>query len=215
MATSKNYETSVFINCPFDSEYKPIFDAVTFAVCYSGFLVRCALEKVNTGPERHSKITKLITECKYGIHDISRVETDKASGLPRLNMAYECGLFYGAQVFGNGIQKKKEILVLDSIQYRYQITLSDIAGKDAQVHKNDPLEAIAQVRRFLTNKERGQLPGAAMLKKKYQAFLDQLPAIAEEMSLTVEELTSLDYWNEFVHAITAWITLTSKPVLGD
>ncbi|OGS93036.1 MAG: hypothetical protein A2061_01795 [Gallionellales bacterium GWA2_59_43] len=204
MATG-NYEINVFVNCPFDDGYKPIFDAITFAVCDAGFSVRTALEENNTAPERHSKIARLITDCKYGIHDISRVETDPASGLPRLNMAYECGLFYGAQLFGNAKQKKKEILVLDAEPYRYQRTMSDIAGKDAYGHDNDPLKAIECVRRFLNNKERDRLPGAAAMKKRYQKFSSDLPEIAARMNCKEDELRSLDYWGDFVQAIVEWI----------
>ncbi len=205
MAIASSYETNVFINCPFDDGYKPIFDAITFAVFDAGFTARTALEENNTAPERHGKIATLIKECKYGIHDISRVETDPASGLPRLNMAYECGLFYGAQLFGNKQQKQKEILVLDAVPFRYQRTMSDIAGKDAYGHGNDPLKAIECVRRFLNNKERNQLPGAAAMKKRFLAFSADLPAIATTMSCKPDELRSLEYWGDFVQAVVEWI----------
>lgn len=65
---------------------------------------------------------------------------------------------------------------------RYQRTMSDIAGKDAYGHGNDPLKAIECVRRFLNNKERGQLPGATIMKKRFQAFSVVLPAIATHVS---------------------------------
>jgi hypothetical protein len=204
-SSSRGYDTNVFVNCPFDSQYKRIFDAITFAIHDAGFRARTALEENNTATERHSKIARLIKECKYGIHDISRVETDPASGLPRLNMAYECGLFYGAQIFGSGVQKKKEILVLDAEPFRYHRTMSDIAGKDAAAHENEPLAAIAHVRRFLTNKERGALRGASAMQKRYQEFLADLPAIAGNMSCTLDELQSLDYWREYVIAAVEWI----------
>jgi hypothetical protein len=204
MAAS-SYETNVFINCPFDSGYKPIFDAITFSIHDAGFKARTALEENNTATERHSKIARLIKGCKYGIHDISRVETDPVSCLPRLNMAYECGLFYGAQLFGDVTQKTKEILVLDAEPYRYQQTMSDIAGKDAYGHNNNPLLAIDRVRRFLNNKERGQLPGAAKMKKRFQDFSIDLPAIAATISCSPDELRSLDYWGDFVQAIVEWI----------
>lgn len=199
------YETNVFINCPFDDQYKPTFDAITFAIHDAGFVARTALEENNTAPERHGKIIKLIKECKYGIHDISRVEIDAASGLPRLNMAYECGMFYGAQLFGNISQKKKEILVLDAEPHRYKQTMSDIAGKDASSHDNDPLKAIECVRRFLNNKERGLLPGATKMKGRYQEFSSDLPVIAASMSCTLVELRSLDYWSDLVSAMVEWI----------
>lgn len=201
-----SYDTNVFINCPFDGQYKPIFDAITFTVHCAGFTVRSALEENNTAPERHAKITKLIRECKYGIHDISRVEINKASKLPRLNMAYECGLFYGAQLFGDAQQQAKQILVLDSEEFRYQKTMSDIAGKDAFSHENDPLVAIEKVRRFLHGKESGKLPGHQAIQTHYKAFKKDLPKIAAALSVTPAELRSLDYWPDFVGAVVEWLT---------
>jgi len=35
---------SVFINCPYDSEFAPIFDSIVFATVCCGFLPRSALE---------------------------------------------------------------------------------------------------------------------------------------------------------------------------
>jgi hypothetical protein len=200
-----NYQKDVFINCPFDEQYKPISDAITFAIFDSGFRPRIALEENDTATERHSKIVRLIRECKYGIHDISRVETDAGSGLPRLNMAYECGLFYGAKHFGSKEQKTKQILVLDSEQYRFQKILSDISGKDACSHDNDPFKAIGLVRGFLSSKENGMLPGEALMKKRYKDFQEALPTVASNMFCTVEEIRSLSYWREFVEAAYAWV----------
>ena len=55
----------VFINCPFDSAYKPIFDAIIFAVSDLGFVARSALE-IDDGAEfRLAKIER-IEECRYG-----------------------------------------------------------------------------------------------------------------------------------------------------
>lgn len=86
------YADNVFINCPFDSAYKPIFDAIIFTVMDAGFRPRCALESRDSGDTRLAKIVQIIRECRFGIHDISRVETGGA-GLPRFNMPFECGLF--------------------------------------------------------------------------------------------------------------------------
>ena len=46
------YATNVFINCPFDSEYAPLFHAIVFAVIHCGYTVRCALEAEETGATR-------------------------------------------------------------------------------------------------------------------------------------------------------------------
>ncbi len=66
--------TSVFINCPFDAQYRPLFEAIVFAVFACGFRPRCALEIDDASQVRIDKIFKIIAECKYGVHDISRTE---------------------------------------------------------------------------------------------------------------------------------------------
>ena len=42
---SPYYNDNVFINCPFDPAYKPLFDAMVFAVHDCGFIARCTLEE--------------------------------------------------------------------------------------------------------------------------------------------------------------------------
>jgi hypothetical protein len=37
------YEYSVFVNCPFDAEYRPLFHAIVFAIHDCGFAARSAL----------------------------------------------------------------------------------------------------------------------------------------------------------------------------
>jgi hypothetical protein len=51
----------VFINCPFDDAYKPIFDAIVFAVYHLGFAARCALKVDDAGEARFAKITRIIS----------------------------------------------------------------------------------------------------------------------------------------------------------
>ena len=37
----------VFINCPFDQNYKPLFEAIIFTIYDCGFRPICALEEIN------------------------------------------------------------------------------------------------------------------------------------------------------------------------
>ena len=104
----------VFLNCPFDAGYKPVFDSIVFAVTDLGFVARSAREQDDGGDVRLSKIERIIEECKYGIHDISAVELDPVNNLPRFNMPLELGLFLGCRRFGNAIQRRKVSLILDS-----------------------------------------------------------------------------------------------------
>lgn len=204
------YESSVFINCPFDDNYTEILHAITFSICYANFIPRSALETTDSAQERLTKIVKIIKECNFSIHDISRVESVSSdpNNLPRFNMPFECGLFFGALHFGNRIHKTKKLLVLDSEKYRYQKTISDISGKDPACHENDPKKAIACVRRFLCDKstiKTGHFPGEEFFQKKYKEFQDDLPSILTELSLTREEINKGSYWKDFVYTVRLWI----------
>jgi hypothetical protein len=146
---SADYGKSVFINCPFDDNYLPLFRALIFAVFECGLIPRCAQEVYDAGEVRIEKISRIIRDCRWGIHDISRTDTN-SRGLPRFNMPLELGLFLGAKRFGTGPQTRKSCLVLDRDRYRYQEFISDIAGQDIVAHADDPAEAIKAVRDWLS-----------------------------------------------------------------
>lgn len=118
--TPVGYATNVFINCPFDAEYETLFHVIVFAVIHCGYNVRCALEAEDTGATRIDRIYRLIEECRFGIHDIARIEHDSINALPRFNMPFELGLFLGARRFGTAVQQDKRCLVLEAQRYRYQ-----------------------------------------------------------------------------------------------
>src|ERR1043165_1148256 len=127
---ARKFATGVFINCPFDAKYKPLFDCLIFTTIYCGYLARSALEIDDGSQVRIEKIFQIIQESQFGIHDLSRTELDKSSKLPRFNMPLELGVFLGAKRFGKGAQKRKYCLILDRSEYRYQKFISDISGQD-------------------------------------------------------------------------------------
>ena len=89
-----------------------------FAISDCGFVARCALEDDDASRVRVDKIYDLISESKYGIHDISRVTLDHVNHLPRFNMPLELELWLGAKRFGAKRDKQKRALVLDKLPYR-------------------------------------------------------------------------------------------------
>ena len=182
---------SVFINCPFDNEYKPLFYAVVFTIYSCNLTPRCTFELGDSGESRFSKIASLIHTCKFGIHDISRTELGD-NCLPRFNMPYELGLFLGAKTFGPDVHRQKKCLILDREEHRYQQFLSDIAGLDIKAHGNNYHAIIKAVRdwlgEFLPN-----LSGGTAIANDYEIFLDVLPEICERARLTASELTFNDY----------------------
>lgn len=199
--TPNKYASRVFLNCPFDSQYKPIFEAIVFAILDCGLWPRCALEIDDASEVRIDKIFKMIADCKFGIHDISRTEVTSASGLPRFNMPLELGMFLATKRFGAGRQQKKVCLILDSAPFRYQQFISDIAGQDIQVHKNNPKDAIAVVRNWLRSASGSTLPGGMEIYRRFQSFEKDLPSLCEELRLQREELT----FNDSSTIIADWL----------
>ncbi len=191
------YDKLVFLNCPFDKHYKPILDAVLFCIYDCGFVARIALQDVG-GAVRITKILGMIRESRYSIHDLSRI------GSPRLNMAFECGIFLGAKEFGAGKQRRKDLLLLDSEPHRYKKTMSDASGLDGGAHGNDPVKAMHCVRKFLENKSNKQLPGASYITKRYQRFVAQLPVLAQGARISTQELRGLDYLLDLVGLMAEW-----------
>lgn len=204
-----HYTDNVFINCPFDSAYKPLFDAIVFAVHDCGFMARCTLEEEDTSQVRIDKIYTIIADCRYGIHDISRTELDEISGLPRFNMPLELGIFFGAKKFGVQEQKRKNCLVLDREPYRYQQFISDIAGQDIQVHNNSPEVVIKVVRNWLRTASGRQtlLPGN-VIWKRYQNFVKDLPQMAQDFQLEVNDLI----FNDYVWVLGEWLIAETSPL---
>ena len=199
-----SYEQNVFINCPFDPDYRDMMYAIVFTVHDCGFVARSALELADSSEVRVTKILRIIEECRLGVHDISRTELDDQNGLPRFNMPLELGFFLGAKRFGKGNQTKKRCLVLDREPYRYQAFCSDIAGQEVSAHHGDPLAVIPIVRDWLRGAvlESGIIiPGGARMTERYQAFRADLPDICTELRLDCDDLI----FNDFTTLAVQWL----------
>jgi hypothetical protein len=195
---------SVFLNCPFDEEYRRIFEAIVFTVHVCGFTCRCALEETDAATVRIEKIVGMIRACDFGIHDLSRVDTH--GKLPRFNMPLELGLFLGAQRFGRGRQKKKRCLILEGEKFQYQRFISDIAGQDLAAHGANPEEAVSAVRKFLSDygPPESRIPGRNRIVAMWKDFTVALPGLLlyakqDRESMTFKEFRS--YVAEFVAAL--------------
>lgn len=189
------YEDSVFINCPFDDEYLPIFRAVVFTVAACGFVPRCTLEHDDASHVRIEKIYRLIEGSAHGIHDVSRTELDAANRLPRFNMPLELGVFLGAKRFGRGKQTLKRCLILDRDRYRFQRFISDIAGQDIKAHGYHPEIAVKVVRDWLRNAVKSTaLPGGKHLAEDHKRFNEELPGLCDEARLDAADLAFADFY---------------------
>lgn len=203
MTEAPLYDLSVFINCPFDPPYWPLFEAIVFSVFECGFFPRCSLETDDGSQVRIQKINGLIGNCRLAIHDISRTESDGNPPLPRFNMPLELGIFMGAKEFGNREQKRKAAVIMDAEPYRYQRFVPDIAGQDIRAHAGEVLGAITHVRNFLLSYSPSfqALPGPERVAERYADFQEELPDLCAVLHVNPAKLTFLDL-TRLIHAWT-------------
>jgi hypothetical protein len=190
------YDQNVFVNCPFDAAYRPLLNAIVFAVQDCGLFARCAMEVQDSGEVRITKIKRIIRQCRHGIHDISRVDLDAATGLPRFNMPLELGMFLGAQEYGTRDQRRKRCLILDEQPYRYQVFCSDLAGHDIVAHGADVDRTITAVRDWLGSWlcEEGEIvPSDDTMHSRYLAFCKDLAELCQMLRLKPERLLFLEF----------------------
>ncbi|HUR81871.1 MAG TPA: hypothetical protein VM733_13985 [Thermoanaerobaculia bacterium] len=177
-----------------------------FAVYDCGFRARSALEAEDSGEVRVQKIIRIVGESALGIHDISRVQLDRSSNLPRFNMPLELGLFLGAKAYGDADQQTKRCLILDSEPYRYQKYISDIAGQDIRAHGDQPTTAIELVRNWLSASGVARehvIPSGSVLAKRYRACRRAFPKMCDELQLDPRRLTFTDD----IALIVAWLDI--------
>lgn len=205
---TRTYDNSVFINCPFDSAYRPLLEAVAFAAYDCGFFPRTSLEVDDSSQVRIEKITNIIRECRLAVHDISRTELDASTQLPRFNMPLELGIFLGAKAFGGKVHRRKAAIVLDTEPYRYQKFISDIAGQDIRSHASQTAEVIGQVRDFLATHREPEviLPGGNKIVERFRQFQEAMHLTCSNLHLDVERVT----FHDLSILIVAW--LNSHPL---
>lgn len=200
--SAARYRRSVFLNCPFDPSYRPLFEALVFTIEYTGLVARCALEIDDSAEFRLEKIFRIVGECGLGVHDISRAGLDPATLLPRFNMPLELGIFLGCKRFGDAVQNQKGCLILDREPYRYRTFLSDLSGQDIRAHQDAPRVLVTEVRSWLRSAtRRTRMPGGEEIWKQYGQFREELPGIAGKIKVLPEELTFSDYGS----AVRHWI----------
>ena len=197
-----SYNQSVFINCPVDDRYVPLFHATVFAVLRCGHHARCAIEEDDASEIRLNKIFRIISECRFGIHDLSRIELDRRSRLPRFNMPLELGIFLAAKYFGREEQDRKVCLVFERRLHSYETFISDIKGQDIAAHKNNSRVVVTKIRDWLaSNAKRRPLRGGYAIWRDYCAFNRWRPNQCQCVALRERELT----FGDFVNLVYKWI----------
>ena len=119
----------VFLNVPFDKEFEPLYLAFIAGLVGLGLNPRTVLQ-VPTTNDRIRRIWSLMRECRYSIHDLSRVQLSRTGQqVPRFNMPFETGMAVAlAQTSGH------QWRVFEQRPYRLQQSLSDLNGFEPFIH---------------------------------------------------------------------------------
>jgi hypothetical protein len=169
------FDKSIFINCPFDDEYKPLLKTLLFVIKKLGFIPRISLERNDSSEVRLNKIKELIESSKFGIHDLSRHKSKKSDEYFRLNMPFELGLDLGCRDFNPDSKfRNKKILILEQEKYSTQKALSDLSFADCKCHNGQEEELVYEVRTWIIENGFKVKQSGSSLWDEYNIFNSKL-----------------------------------------
>jgi hypothetical protein len=140
---------TVFINCPWDNQFRKQLNAIVFACVSAGFYPVLATSSGQSGRPRLERILEGLNGCRYSIHDLSRCRGEGNQNLARFNMPLELGMAMAIRgAVAQSDAHEYLILVPDGkpIHQRY---ISDLAGFDPQTHDGTPQRIVAEVLSWL------------------------------------------------------------------
>lgn len=200
-----DFETNIFINCPFDKEYLGLLRPLLFTVVYLGFNPRIASERSDSAENRLDKICGLIRSSKYSVHDLSRLRARRAREFYRMNMPFELGIEYGSRLFGSVPFNGKKCLILERERYDFMRALSDLSGVDIKSHANEPDEVVRAVRNwFVETVGLRRVASPKMIWYKFTDFANAFYDARMAEGFTDEDLNMMPV-PEYIDFIRDWV----------
>ncbi|EGQ8234472.1 hypothetical protein GWA11_22335 [Vibrio parahaemolyticus] len=199
----EHFERNVFVNCPFDDDYRSLLVSIIFTLKSLGYIPRLSLERADSAESRIQKIVGLIDESKFGIHDLSRIVSSGSDEHFRMNMPFELGIDYGAKALKGGVWSSKQLLILEKERYRYQKALSDLSGSDIKNHNDDPATVVKVVRDWFVTNEGIRAASGNKIWSQFNEFNAYLydEAVEKDGHESVDELEII----EVIHHIDDWL----------
>jgi hypothetical protein len=158
----------LFLNIPYDKEFKNLYLAYIAGICAFGLLPRATLE-IPGGARRLDRIFHLIQGCRYAVHDLSRVELDPHRPCtPVLTCASNSGFpWLGSARHVWFVFEKKERRLMKS--------LSDLNGTDAYIHHGGASGVFRELSNALVRRPRQ--PSVLQMRRVYEQVKKNIPAI--------------------------------------
>ena len=147
---------AVFLNVPYDEEFKSLYIAYIVGLYQLGLVPHLASE-IPGGDRRLNRIFGLIKSCRYSIHDLSRIELSAAPLIvPRFNMPLELGMTI---TWANLHPSRHTWFVWESEPYRLQRSASDLNGTDPYIHNGTPEGVLRELSNAFRRDRMPSVPG--------------------------------------------------------
>lgn len=175
MAKRRRPVAEVFLNIPYDKKFGRLYLAYICGVSAFGLVPRATLE-IATSTRRLDRIFRLIKDCRYSVHDLSRVELDRnPPRTPRFNMPFELGLAVANQGMST---HDHEWFVFESEKFRLTKSLSDVNGTDPWIHDGTIAGVFRELRNIFVRP--GNQPSIQQMWQVYRTVRRRLPAILNQ-----------------------------------
>jgi len=204
------FDRSVFVNCPFDLDYRSLFRPLIFTIHSLNFRPRFALERADSGETRLLKIAQLIQESRWAIHDLSRCVAVTSGEHYRMNMPLELGMDYGARTYGGKKLSAKRCLILEKERYRFQKTVSDLAGCDIKAHENIPANVVKIVHDWLVQEARAIAVSPTSIWKRFNIFMAAAFVELKRKGYSKRDIETLPE-NQLSEMMVAWLEQNPSP----
>jgi hypothetical protein len=164
---------AVFLNIPYDEEFRSLYIAYIVGLCHLGFEPHLTSE-IPGGTRRLERILALIKRCRYSIHDLSRVELGTTGGAtPRFNMPLELGMTIAWTDLNPDLHTW---FVWDSEPYRLQRSTSDLNGSDPCIHNGTAEGVLSELRNAFWRDDAPTVPKMIEAHRFVEACVDPILA---------------------------------------
>lgn len=199
------FESSVFINCPFDAEYLPLLRPLLFTITFLGFTPRIASERSDSTENRLDKIIGLIRAARLSIHDISRFRASTVGELARFNLPFELGLAHGSRVFGSRSVQNKCCLILEKEPHEFRRALSDLAGVDIKHHNDQAPELVRAVRNwFVETVGLRRVQSPTVIWYRFTDFASHLYDLRKADGFSDHDIEAMPV-SEYLESVRRWV----------
>ena len=165
---------AVFLNIPYDEQFAGLYVAYVVGL-YQLDLVPHMASEIPGGRRRLDRILSLIKNCRYSIHDLSRVEVSvTAAAVPRFNMPLELGI---AIAWESVKPKAHTWSVWESERYRLQRSTSDLNGSDPYIHEGRAEGVLRELRNAFWTED---APSVDRMMEVYEFVFRRLGLILHE-----------------------------------